>query len=393
MFFTFLHKDDVHYMDLSLIIQYPPQDVLFYYYDSFIKIPLDIYQQTSDLAKNGPRGRTPCKLWLDLWDSYLDAAEGVEALASNEYLNTIGPYYFPATNTRFYFTKDKPDSSQMLTVQDFTAICTLRETPVMLDEVSLYLKPKKNSKKSTRNRDDLLRDIEMCLLSLQEIEKLNRHQHYLQKLIEQRQAIISREDVLPPEPDNIPEKPFKPESTSKESLIPIPNLLMRSRKKYQEECSQYNHNMKVYLLRYREYEKACDRYKDTLEKWMQCGDDFRETCIQEINEAEAKLSNTRQMLSFYNSVISRSPVHGSYQDTKTLTTFKQYLETGRANDLQDCMNLFEEERHWHEIKASQERIENTIYFLQSSDEGLRFANEHIDRLLSKKQEVLESIHA
>ena len=29
MFFTFLHKDDVHYMDLSLIIQYPPQDVLF----------------------------------------------------------------------------------------------------------------------------------------------------------------------------------------------------------------------------------------------------------------------------------------------------------------------------------------------------------------------------
>lgn len=393
MFFTFLHKDDVHYMDLSLIIQYPPQDVLFYYYDSFIKIPLDIYQQTSDLAKNGPRGRTPCKLWLDLWDSYLDAAEGVEALASNEYLNTIGPYYFPATNTRFYFTKDKPDSSQMLTVQDFTAICTLRETPAMLDEVSLYLKPKKNSKKSTRNRDDLLRDIEMCLLSLQEIEKLNRHQHYLQKLIEQRQAIISREDVLPPEPDNIPEKPFKPESTSKESLIPIPNLLMRSRKKYQEECSQYNHNMKVYLLRYREYEKACDRYKDTLEKWLQCGDDFRETCIQEINEAEAKLSNTRQMLSFYNSVISRSPVHGSYQDTKTLTTFKQYLETGRANDLQDCMNLFEEERHWHEIKASQERIENTIYFLQSSDEGLRFANEHIDRLLSKKQEVLESIHA
>ncbi|MGI6468017.1 MAG: hypothetical protein GXZ09_06590 [Syntrophomonadaceae bacterium] len=389
MFFTFLHKDDVHYMDLSLIIQYPPQDVLFYYYDSFIKIPLDIYQQTSDLAKNGPRGRTPCKLWLDLWDSYLDAAEGVEALASNEYIHTIGPYYFLATNTRFYFTKDKPDSSQTLTEQDFATICSLRETPVMLDEVSLYLKAKKNSKKSNRNREDLLREIDICLLSLQEIEKLNRHHHYLQKLIEQRQAILSREDVLPAEPDNIPEKPSKPEIISREGLIALHSLLKRSRKKYQEECSRYNHEMKVYLLRYREYEKACERYKDTLEKWQQCGDDFRETCLQDINQAEAQLANTRQMLNIYNSAISRSPVHQSYQDIKTLNTFKQYLETGRANDLQDCMNLFEEERHWHEIKASQERIENTIYFLHNSDDGLRFANEHIDRLLGRKQESLE----
>ena len=113
------------------------------------RYPLDIYQQTSDLAKNGPRGRTPCKLWLDLWDSYLDAAEGVEALASNEYIHTIGPYYFLATNTRFYFTKDKPDSSQTLTEQDFATICSLRETPVMLDEVSLYLKAKKTAKKAT----------------------------------------------------------------------------------------------------------------------------------------------------------------------------------------------------------------------------------------------------
>ena len=58
-------------------------------------------------------------------------------------------------------------------------------------------------------------------------------------------------------------------------------------------------------------------------------------------------------------------VHADYQDINTLSAFKHYLETGRANDLQDCMNLFEEERHWDEIKASQERIENTIYFLQN----------------------------
>lgn len=392
MFFTFLHKDAVHYMDLSLIIQYPPQDVLFYYYNSFIKIPVEIYQQTRDLARNGPRGRTSCKLWLDLWDSYLDAAEGVEMLAGNEFLNTIGPYYFPATNTRCYFTKDQPDSNQVLTVQDFTAISLLKETPAMLDEVNLYLKSKKH-KKSSKSREEIIRDIDMCLMSLQEIEKLNRHHNYLQKLIEQRQAILSQETIEPPGPDNIPDKPLKPEFNSNIGLIPLQGLLSRSRKKYHQECSEYNHNMKIYLLRYREYIKACDRYKNTLEKWGQCGDDFKDACLQDIHQAEEQLSHTRQRLAIYNTVISRSPVHGSYQDIRTLNTFRQYLDTGRAGDLQDCMNLFEEEQHWYEIKASQERIENTIYFLQSSDEGLRFANEHIDRLLSKRQESLESAHA
>jgi hypothetical protein len=79
-----------------------------------------------------------------------------------------------------------------------------------------------------------------------------------------------------------------------------------------------------------------------------------------------------------------------YQDIKSLQTFKHYLETGRANDLQDCMNLFEEERHWHDIKASQERIENTIYFMQSNDEGLRFASEHIEQLLYRKEAAASS---
>jgi hypothetical protein len=47
------------------------------------------------------------------------------------------------------------------------------------------------------------------------------------------------------------------------------------------------------------------------------------------------------------------------------------------------MNLFEEERHWDEIKASQERIENTIYFLQNSDDRSRLAQDQIERLLKK----------
>jgi FMN phosphatase YigB (HAD superfamily) len=52
---------------------------------------------------------------------------------------------------------------------------------------------------------------------------------------------------------------------------------------------------------------------------------------------------------------------------------------------EECMNLYEEEKHWHEIKASQERIENTIYFLQSSSEQGLLASEALDLLLRGQQ--------
>ena len=30
---------------------------------------------------------------------------GPDTLLGNEYINTVGPYYYPFSNTRFYFTK------------------------------------------------------------------------------------------------------------------------------------------------------------------------------------------------------------------------------------------------------------------------------------------------
>ncbi len=390
MFSSFLHKDDVHYMDLSLIIQYPPQDILYYYYNSFIKIPLEIYQQTRDLARNSPRGRTPCKLWLDLWESYLNTAEDIQIFEDSEFLTTIGPYYFPATNTRFYFTKDKPEGCLMLTLQDFAVISSLRETPAMLDEINHYVKPKKTSKKS-KSREDIIRDIDMCLISLREIEKLDHHQHYLQKLLETRQIVLEQTAVVPDPPDNIPDKPFKPELNG--NLISIQGLLSRARKKYHQECLEYNHQMKIYLLRYREYLKACDRYKDMLEKWDKIGQDFIATCQEDLERVQEQLGQVQEMLTIYNTVISKSPVHEAYQNIQTLNTFRQYLDTGRANDLQDCMNLFEEEQHWYEIKASQKRIESTIYFLQGSDEPILLAENFDHLLLDRNKESLESAHA
>jgi len=57
------------------------------------------------------------------------------------------------------------------------------------------------------------------------------------------------------------------------------------------------------------------------------------------------------------------------------------------------MNLYEEETRWLEIKASQERIENTIYFMQTGNEGLLKAGEHVDQILRRVNDKLEEQRA
>jgi len=53
--------------------------------------------------------------------------------------------------------------------------------------------------------------------------------------------------------------------------------------------------MKIYLLRYREYEKACDRYKAILESWEDFCADFLERCYIDIEIAESKLKNAQKI--------------------------------------------------------------------------------------------------
>ena len=49
----------------------------------------------------------------------------------------------------------------------------------------------------------------MCIISLAEIDKLEKHIIYLNKCLEQRYHIVEQEDFYPLEPDNLPEKPEK----------------------------------------------------------------------------------------------------------------------------------------------------------------------------------------
>jgi hypothetical protein len=45
MFASFLNKPDYHYLDISTFINCNPERILFYYYNSYIKITLETYQQ------------------------------------------------------------------------------------------------------------------------------------------------------------------------------------------------------------------------------------------------------------------------------------------------------------------------------------------------------------
>jgi len=384
MFFTFLNKDKVHCPDLSLFLKYTPEEILFYYYNSYLTIPLEIYKLLKLEAESEEDNLAPCCQWIEMLDEELDALQDIEHFSGNEYLSIVGPYYYPFSNTRFYFDKNTPSSVEQITAEDFNTIMSLEFLEPMNRDILAYHKVRKSSKKIPKNIDELIKDINMCLIALSNTEKVNKHINYLNKLLELRYAIVNIENLWPQEPDILPEKPRKVEAQRPSgNLIPLYSFKKRNKKISDDSGDNFNKQMKIYLLRYKEYEKACDRYKFILEEWEDFCSDFLERCYVDIEITESKFKNAQKNLRIYNSIISKSFIHADYQNTKSLTIFKHYLETGRANNLQDCMNLFEEERHWNEIKTSQNRIENTIYFIQNSDDNTRLANDHIERLLKK----------
>ncbi|MDD2510349.1 MAG: hypothetical protein PHP26_02570 [Syntrophomonas sp.] len=383
MFFTFLNKEKANYLDISVLIKFSPREVLFYYYDSIIIIPWESYWKIKELAAASGKAGSPSKEWLELFEQDLNATADLSSLNDNEFIESIGPYYYLASNTRFYFDKSGLSPTDMVSSENLASITALEAILPLNKEIQIHCKSKKGKRKTTKTKEELLKDINLCLSSLREIERLNKQINYWEKILEQRHFLGEREDLLPAEPDNLPQKPEKPvEIESSDNVLLFSRLLSRQKKQHNLDMNHYNHEVKVYFIRYREYEKACDRYKDALEKWPEERNLFIDNCLNDIKKAEEKLNTARQNRQTYSEVIQKSIVHSAYQDTRTLELFKYYLKTGRANELQDCMNIYEEERNWTEIKASQERIENTIHFLQSANPDTRFADEHINLFLS-----------
>lgn len=384
MFFSFLQKDDPHFPDLSLVVNYEPRQVIFYFYNSFLKIPLELCRDIKEIAGEESNPNSPIHKWADFLYDDLKVGTDLQNLESNEFLEGIGPYYYPLTNTRFYFVKTGVSDSAALTGHDMDIMQALNAGHPLNNDLSAYQKTRKNGKKVARSEGELIKDINMCLASLREVEKINRHINYLNKHLQNRYALVETMELLPGEPDMLPEKPRKEdaEAVGSGNLISLNGFLTRRRKTTDREGT-FNHEMKVYIIRYREYEKACDRYKAVLENWGTFYHEFLDLCYQDIESAEGKLREAQSNLQIYNSIIVKSFVNSIYQDSKTLSTLRYYLETGRAHNIQDCMNLFEEESRWSEIKASQERIENTIYFIQHGTDNQRAAGEQVDQLLKR----------
>lgn len=375
MLSTFLNKEDCHFLDLSVFINCSPEKILFYYYNSFIRINLETYHQMKEWSQEEDSPKSCLNQWMELLEIEIKSRDDLIILQENEYLNEIGPYYYGPTNTRIYFYKLSAMSNEPLTSVDFAVLFNLNKTPAIDKKLQKYYKSRKTLKKAAPSRDDLLTDLDMCLGALKQIERINRHCDYLNMFLNQRNELLLQEDLLPAEPDAMitkPEKPEEPQLTFS-SLLAI-NHSKKRHLEYVKSCGEYNRRMKIYLIRYREHEKACERFKIALQQWEENHLLLVEKCVEQIEEATSKLKTAQGLLEMYQLILEKSFIHKNYHQINSISTCKHYLETGRANDLQGCMNLYEEERHWREIKASQERIENTIYFLQAESDSPAFTH-------------------
>lgn len=381
MFFTFLNRENFHSIDLSSLLNYKPEQIIHYYYNDYLELPFESFAALQQALDADGQPDAIALEWLQLMEEDLQCSQDLITLKNNDFIQQLGPYYYPATNTRFYFKRET--LSAPLTATDFAILLELKNTPATEQILHKYNKTRKNAKKIARNKEELLEDINMCITALQETEKLNRHINYLNKFLERRYSIVEQEALYPPEPDNLPEKPQKAPEIERGTLNNLIPFNRSRQKQATPTVSTYNHDMKVYFIRYREYEKACDRFKKALEHWTAVSGAFMDACLKDIEQIEHSIKAAKRMLGVYNNIISRSYVHMDYQDVKTLSAFKQFLETGRCLDLQDCMNVYLEEKHWSEIKASQDRIENTIYFLQNSSEYSRFADQKINEMFKR----------
>lgn len=383
---TFLNKEDRHHLDLSVFINYSPDELLFYYYDSRINIALETYLQLKEWLSNNLGNPDNLAKWLDFIDDEIGASQDLENLHMSEYLNSIGPYYYCPTNTQFHFLRFCSPEQEIVTSLDLAHMYGYHKLPVMDRALHKYAQSRKTTKKTIRSKDELIRDIAMCNASLRKIAVLDEHIRYINEFIKQRQSICDNSELTPPEPYPTPEKPIKrAEIPSRFNFLDSIGMA-KYRAPKPGQHTDYNHLMKIYFIKSREYEKACERFKKALKEWEELRVSFLQKCRFEIQEASSTLKDALELQSTYKDIIRKSFIHNNYQNVDTLNKFQCYLETGRADDLQGCMNIYEVENHWVDIKAGQERIENTIYHLQPDNEAFHYANQEVKRLIASAME-------
>ncbi|MGE5543930.1 MAG: hypothetical protein ACM3UW_03065 [Bacillota bacterium] len=365
MLLSFFGKEGHNNLDISVFLEYPPDIVLEFFQQSFINISLNVYQELKEQFADPANLNENIPKWVLFIDKLLDMEDSLFSLEENKNLDFVGPAYYIRTNTRFFFYKTCFEH-EGVTAQDIAEMVELNSTPAIDDLIAKHYATLKCKPSSKKSREELLHDLQICISALEEIEHISRQLMFQRRLVEIRESFLNAPYaalIEPEKPEDKPEKPVQKQSFLRGLLNP------KSRAAFEEACQQYNHDLKVYYIKYREYEKACDRYKNALKDWEFEKNHLINRSIEDIKKAKLKIKKGNRIIKIYNEVLSNLDIHPQYQNIGSLTRFYYFLETGRAVSMQECMNLYEQELSLEELKESQERLERnimaTVYYLHA----------------------------
>ncbi|NLW44529.1 MAG: hypothetical protein GXY92_05040 [Syntrophomonadaceae bacterium] len=365
MLLSFFGKEGNNNLDISVFMEYPPDIVLEFFQQSYVNISLSVYQELKDQFADPDNLNENIPKWVLFIDKLLDMEDSLYSLEENRNLDFVGPAYYIKTNTRFFFYKTCFEH-EGITAQDIAEMVELNSTPAINDLIAKHYATLKCKPASRKSREELLNDLQVSISALEEIEHISRQIMFQRRLIEIREAFLNAPYaalIEPEKPEDKPEKPVPKQSFLGSIFNP------KSRAAFEAACQQYNHDLKVYYIKYREYEKACDRYKNALRDWESEKNYLINRSIEDIKKAKLKIKKGNRIIKIYNEVLNSLDIHPQYQSIVPLTRFYYYLETGRAFSIQECMNLYEQELKLEELKESQERLERnimaTVYYLSS----------------------------
>ncbi|MGE5396275.1 MAG: hypothetical protein ACM3MK_01920 [Chitinophagales bacterium] len=365
MFRTFLNKEGYNNLDFSVFLEFSPDIVMEYFHHGIINLNLELYHELKRQFADPENYNENIPKWLLFIDKILEMEDDLENLAENPNLNCAGPAYYTKTNTRFFFSKDNPPE-ETINSEDIHQLEELACTPCIDDLIAKYYATLKCKPSSKKSREELLYDLDICITALDVSNQINRQVEFQNHLIMEREKFLNAPYMVLAEPSKPEDKPDKPQKKN----FTIKAILNRNREKlnsYSAACEQYNHNLKIYYIKYREYEKSCDRYKKALKEWETEKNHLINWSIEDIKKSKLKIKKGNRILKIYNEVLRSLDIHQYYLNLNALRSFRHFLESGRAATLQECMNLFETQLQWEQLRDSQARIERnilaTVYYI------------------------------
>ncbi len=349
--------------DLSVYLTFPPEKVLPFFYGQSLYLPLQVWQALQKEDAEAPKSAAlSCRAWLRLI-RHLGAEEALRLLEKNPGLQTVGPFYHLPDKVSFFFP--------LYAAAPVFSAAVLAEWQQVLEafippapELSRFLTQRPQvSKRRGLSSEELLKELALCQTVLAERQRLQTLCGYVKAFAANCAAARMQALTLTPEPvltRPVPETPVPREREPlrqrlRQILSPAPMAISSSPERH------------TYFLSLRLYDQACTRYKEARGKWPSRQESFYRKVAAAEKKARAKLALAEKAMQLCASVLEQTVIHPCYQQPEILSTFAGYLETGRAAQLKACINLYEEERHWQELKTSQHRIEQTILSWQDPE--------------------------